>query len=85
MALEVLTVIDHLYAFSGVFVEDHVFFVVAADPGGDVDFGGVMFFGYEYDPPRSDKVELGLCMDILIRFLLTIVLDLTLRLSVEDR
>lgn len=54
MALEVLTVIDHLYALSGVFVEDHVFFVVAADPGGDVDLGRVMFFGCEDDPPRSN-------------------------------
>ena len=85
MALEVLTMFDHLYALPGVFVQDHVFFVVAADPGRYVDFRRVMFFRCVDDPPRRNQVELGLCMDILKRFLLTVVLDLTLRLSIEDR
>ena len=53
MAVEVLPVLYHLYAFPRVFVQDHVLLVVAADPS-DVQLRRVMLLRNEDDPARRN-------------------------------
>lgn len=65
-------------------MQELILLVMVADPGCDVHLRRVMLLRSKDDPSSIDKIELGLCMYILKRFLFTIILGLTFCLSIED-